>query len=250
MTPIYLLNGKLLLRNGKLATSDNCCCTPTLTPTISLTPSPTPPPDPCWCLARCTIVNPESDNNMNISDNNFNDCTKETKTSRYSLLGGAELITAEWTNQIPGDGANCALQWFVEISYGYISVTNNVPPKTEAAKTEYASLSWNIKLVYIDCPENIDGPVENSELVILDPTMYATLVSYNGGLPEFILNLLPQGAPVPSQSLASDIINTWSGQMDSGWKNSPVNTTPSDCANDIQIQPAPELGLMPEIVCF
>ena len=247
MTPIYLLNGKLLLRNGKLATSDKCCCTPTISP------SPSPSQiilDPCWCLGRCSIVNPESDNNINIFDNNFNDCTKEIKTSRYSLLGGAELITPEWTNQIPGNGANCALQWFVEISYGYISVTNNVPPKTEQAKTEYASLSWNIKLVYIDCPDIPNQAVGDDALVILDPSMYANLVKYNGTLPDFILNLLPKGAPVPSQSQGFEIIKTWSGQMDSGWQNTPVNTTASDCANDIQIQPAPDLGLMPTIMCM
>ena len=45
MSPIYLHTGKILLRNNKIATNQNCCCvtptfTPTLTPTLTLTPTP------------------------------------------------------------------------------------------------------------------------------------------------------------------------------------------------------------------
>jgi hypothetical protein len=40
MSPIYLYDGKILVRNNKIATNENCCCiiTPTNTPTPTSTP--------------------------------------------------------------------------------------------------------------------------------------------------------------------------------------------------------------------
>ena len=49
MSPIYLYNGKILLRDNKIATNENCCCVLTPTPTPTVTPSPIPPG--CGCLA-------------------------------------------------------------------------------------------------------------------------------------------------------------------------------------------------------
>lgn len=48
MSPIYLYNGKILLRDNKIATNENCCCVLTPTPTPTVTPSPMPPG--CDCL--------------------------------------------------------------------------------------------------------------------------------------------------------------------------------------------------------
>lgn len=48
MPPIYLYNGKILVRNNQIAAHENCCCvSPTLTPTLTLTP--TPPKPGCAC---------------------------------------------------------------------------------------------------------------------------------------------------------------------------------------------------------
>jgi len=258
MTPIYLLNGKLLLRNGQLATSESCCCTPTrtVTPSITSTVTPTPTPttviiDPCSCMGTCSMVDPDSDNNVNIVDGDFNGCTKQTKTSRYGFLTaifkevGNPLIAVQPIQPLSAE--QCNAQFFVEMSYGYISVSNNVPPKEQEAKTEYATFSWKISLFYLKCDlNNMQAPPSIEEL---DPAQYFNFISYDGGgVPDFILTLLPQGAPIPSLSLASDIIRTWSGSVSSGQKNI-ENTRPSDCANDIQEQPAPDLGLRPVLVC-
>jgi len=245
ITPIYLLNGKLLLRNGQLATSESCCCTPTrtVTPSITSTVTPTPTPttviiDPCSCIGICSMVDPDSDNNVNIIDGNFNGCRKEIKTSRYGLF--TNLISVQ-PIQAPPDGA-CNLQFFVEMSYGYISVSNNVPPKEQEGQTEYATFSWKISLFYLKCDlNNMQAPPTIEEL---DPAQYFNFISYDGGgIPDFVLRLLP---PLMQNNVHSDVITTWSGSTRSGGIDTPQGQG-SEC--NIQEQPAPDLGLRPVLVC-
>lgn len=73
MSPIYLYNGKILLRDNKIATNENCCCVVT-TPTVTPTPSPIVGPG-CDCAVSlaglCSSITWSMNTMYDVNGNQF-----------------------------------------------------------------------------------------------------------------------------------------------------------------------------------